>query len=306
MKRLTRTQRARILALQVEGMSVRSMVRVTGIAKNTILKLITDMGPVCAALQGDLLRDLPCQRVQCDEIWAFVGKKTKALTPEERGEFGKGDVYTFTAICEDTKLAPTWLVGRRDYETAQRFLLDLGRRIDGRFQLTSDAASFYRQAVADAFGPTVDYAQLQKLYAAPADAERRYSPPVCIATRGKVIQGRPDPEHVSTSHVERQNLTMRMAMRRFTRLTNAFSKKVYNHSCAVAIHFAFYNFVKPHGTLTKRANGRPTTPAMAAGITTRPWQLEDLVAYLEDQEPNAQDISARRFDRETGYHGERL
>jgi len=296
MNRVDRRTRAQILQLFVEGMSIRATCRVTGISKPTVTKLLTDIGPVVAGYQGQVMRGLRCQRVQVDEVWTFVGMKARKVPEERRGEFGIGDVYTFTAIDADTKLAPTWLLGRRDIETARRFLLDLGRRVEGRFQLTTDAANFYREATAEAFGPTVDYAQLQKLYAAPMDAERRYSPPVCIATRGETIQGQPDPEHVSTSHVERQNLTMRMNMRRFTRLTNAFSKKVYNLSCAVALHFMVYNFVTPHGTLTKRANGRPTTPAMAAGLARKPWTFEGIVELLEEHEPDAREVSKRRKD----------
>ncbi|MDE2902568.1 MAG: hypothetical protein OXP73_06020 [Chloroflexota bacterium] len=205
-------------------------------------------------------------------------------------------MYTFTAICTDTKLAPTWLVGNRDIHNAQRFLLDLGRLIRGRFQLTSDAASFYREAVIEAFDATVDYAQLRKLYAVPMDRERAYSPPVCIASRPVVVPGDPGPAHVSTSHVERQNPTMRMSMRRFTRLTNAFLKKVYNLSCAVALHFMVYNFVRPHATLTRAAHGTPTTPAMAAGLETRPWTMADVVGLLEAEEPDARAVSKRRHD----------
>lgn len=296
MRRLDRSTRANILTLLVEGMSVNATARVTGISKPTVLKLLTDIGPAVAEFQGDAMRDLHCQQVQVDEIWSYVGMKAKNVPAERRGEFGIGDVYTFTAIDPDTKLAPTWLVGQRDTANAQRFLLDLGRRIRGRFQLTTDAASFYREAVIEAFGATVDYAQLQKLYATPQGAERSYSPPECIATRPEIIHGTPDESHISTSHVERQNLTMRMSMRRFTRLTNAFSKKVYNLSCAVALHFMHYNFVRPHSTLTKAANGRPTTPAMAAGIETAPWTMADVVCLLEEREEDAREVSKRRKD----------
>ncbi len=239
-----------------------------------------------------------------DEIWAYVGMKARQVPEERRGEFGIGDVYTFTALCPDTKLVPTWLVGPRDAETARRFLLDVSRRMQGRVQLTSDGAVFYREAVWEAFAGLVDYAQLQKLYASPMEAERRYSPPVCVGARPVVVHGEPDPEHISTSHVERQNLTMRMSMRRFTRLTNAFSKKVLNLSCAVALHYMVYNFVRPHGTLTQAAYGKPTTPAMAAGIETRLWTFSDVVALLEAQEESAGDVSKRRRDlRAHQVHG---
>ncbi|MCY4113142.1 MAG: hypothetical protein OXG33_04280 [Chloroflexi bacterium] len=197
-------------------------------------------------------------------------------------------------MCPDTKLTPTWLVGCRDGENARRFLVDIARRMRGRIQLTTDGAEIYREAAWDAFTGFVDYAMLQKLYASPKEAGRRYSPPVCVGTQTEVLQGEPDPAHISASHVERQNLTMRMSMRRFTRLTNAFSKKVYNLSCAVALHFMVTSFVRPHGTLTAAANGRPTTPAMAAGVVTRPWTLEDVVEPLEAREETAVDVSKRR------------
>ena len=296
MYRLDRKTRATVLALLVEGMSIRATCRVSGVSKPTVLKLLTDIGPVVAEFQGEALRDLRCQRVEVDEIWAFVGMKAKRVPYERQGEFGVGDVYTFTAIDPDTKLAPTWLVGQRDGANAQRFLLDLGRRIQGRFQLTTDGASFYREAVGEAFGATVDYAQLVKLYSAPAASERAYSPPVCVAARPQPVYGDPDPSHISTSLVERQNLTMRMSMRRFTRLTNAFSKKVYNLSCAVALHFMHYNYVRPHTTLSQANYGRPTTPAMAAGLETTPWTLADVVALLEEREEDARDVSKRRRD----------
>ncbi len=296
MYRLDRAKRAAILALLVEGMSIRATCRITSISKPTVTKLLTDIGPVVAAYQGEAMRELRCQRVEVGEIWAFVGMKAKRVPAERRGEFGVGDVYTFTAIDPDTKLAPTWMVGQRDGRNAQRFLLDLGRRIQGRFQLTTDGASFYREAVGEAFGATVDYAQLVKLYSAPPASERAYSPPVCVAARPVAVYGDPDPGHISTSLVERQNLTMRMSMRRFTRLTNAFSKKVYNLSCAVALHFMHYNYVRPHTTLTRANYGRPTTPAMAAGLEPMPWTFGDIVALLEEREEDARDVSRRRRD----------
>ena len=297
MRRLSRDQRAQILALQVEGASIRSTSRLTGCAKDTVTRLMVEAGQACAATHGELVRGLRCQRVQVDELWAFVAMKQKQVPAERRGEFGIGDVWTFTSIDPDTKLIPTWLIGRRDGTTAREFLVDLGRRIRGRFQLTSDGASFYREAAADAFGAAVDYAQLVKLYSASGDGERTYSPPVCVDARPERVTGDPDPEHISTSHVERQNLTMRMSMRRFTRLTNAFSKKVYNLSCAVALFVVHHNFVGPHTTLTTRANGKPTTPAMAAGLATRPWKMGDLVALIEDREETATDVARRRKDR---------
>ena len=305
MRRIPREKRSQILGMLVEGNSIRATCRMSGASKTTVTRLLVDAGRVAAQWHGEHLRELPCRRVQVDEIWAFVGMKAANVPTERRGEFGIGDVYTFTAICADTRLAPTWYVGQRDGRSARRFLVDLGRRIHGRFQLTSDGASFYREAAADAFGPTVDYAQLVKRYAADVDGAHRYSPPACVGTDAHVIQGDPDPEHVSTSYVERANLTMRMSMRRFTRLTNAFSKKVHNLSCAVALHFMHYNLMRPHATLTKAANGKPTTPAMAAGLTTRVWTFNDLVDLIEAQEAGAKEVTARRFDAETGFHGER-
>ena len=296
MRRLSADQRVRVLDPLLEGMSVNATFRITGILKPTVLRLVVDAGAVAARFQGEAMREIPCQRFQVDEIWAFVGMKQASIPKERRGEFGIGDVYTFTAIDPDSKLAPTWLVGRRDKLTARRFLLDVARRMTGRIQLTTDAASFYREATAEAFGLTVDYAQLQKLYAAPLDGERRYSPPVCVDTFPMVMQGNPDPAHICTSHVERQNLTMRMGMRRFTRLTNGFSKKVRNHSANVALHFYHYNFVRPHGTLTRKANGKPTTPAMAAGLRKAPMTVHDLVGMLEATEPDTREVSKRRHD----------
>lgn len=279
-----------------EGMAIRAICRVSGVSKPTVLKLLTDVGPAVAEFQGRVLRDLSCERIQVDEIWSYVGMKARQVPEERQGEFGIGDVWTFTAMCPDTKLTPTWLVGRRDGENARRFLVDVARRMRGRIQLTTDGAEIYREAAWDAFTGFVDYAMLQKIYASPMEAERRYSPPVCVGTQTEVLQGEPDPAHISTSHVERQNLTMRMSMRRFTRLTNAFSKKLYNLSCAVALHFMVTNFVRPHGTLVARNYGRPTTPAMAAGVATRPWTFEDVVELLEAGEESARDVSKRRRD----------
>lgn len=305
MRRLTREQRAQILSLQVEGMSIRSTCRITGRSKVTVTRLIVEAGQACAEAHGALVRDLDCQRVQVDELWAFVGMKAKRVPQERRGEFSIGDVWTFTSIDPDTKLVPNWLIGRRDSATAQQFLVDLSRRIGGPFQLTTDGASFYREAAEAAFGGMIDYAQLVKLYATPAERERAYSPPVCVAARPQRIMGDPDPSHVSTSIVERHNLTLRMISRRFTRLTNAFSKKAYNFSCAVALTVFYYNFAKPHMTLTRRAHGKPTTPAMAAGLADKPWTMGEIVQLIETREPDAREITGRRFDASTGYHGKR-
>ncbi len=297
MRRLSRDDRAQILALQVEGMSIRSMSRITSRSKDTVMRLVVEAGEACAEAHGNLVRDLRCEQVQVDELWAFVAMKQRRVPAERKDEFGIGDVWTFTSIDPETKLIPTWLIGRRDAASARRFLIDLGRRIRGRFQLTSDGASFYREAAEAAFGGQIDYAQLVKLYSAPDGPERFYSPPVCVAAVPTRIMGDPDESHVSTSHVERQNLTMRMSMRRFTRLTNAFSKKVYNLSCSVALYVFHYNFVRPHTTLTKAAHGKPTTPAMAAGLADKPWTMADIVKLIEDREETAEDVAKRRKDR---------
>jgi len=305
MRRLPRETREHILHLLVEGMSIRSTTRVTGVSKTTILKLLVDAGRLCARFHRDQVRDLPCTRIQADELWAFVGMKARNVPEERRGDPAIGDVWTFVAMCPDTKIVPSWLVGPRTPQNAQRLLLDVARRVKGRIQLTTDGADFYREAAWAAFTGFVDYAQLVKRYASEQSGGHRYSPPVCVGADPRIIQGEPDSSHISTSHVERQNLTIRMSMRRFTRLTNAFSKKVLNLQAAVAIHYWHYNFARPHGTLTARANGKPTTPAMAAGISRRVWTLNELVALLEEREPTAREISERRFDRTTGYHGER-
>ena len=296
--RLSREQRAQVLALHVEGTSVRATCRVTGRSKGAVFRLLCGAGHACAVAHSDRVRALGCERVQVDEAWAFVGMKARNVPRERHGEFGIGDVWTITALDPDTKLIVTWLVGRRTTDAARHLLVDVGRRIEGRFQLTTDGASFYRQAAADAFGAAVDYAQLQKLYARPPDAEVRYSPPVCVGARQDVLVGQPDPEHISTSHVERHNLTLRMGLRRYTRLTNALSKSVYNHSAALAVFMFHYNYARPHMTLTKRAGGRPTTPAMAAGLAARPWTVPDIAALMEAGEESAKDIGARIYGSE--------
>jgi IS1 family transposase len=273
-------KRAAIVSALTEGCSIRSTARMVGVSRNTVTKLLLDLAEACAAYQREHLVDLPCKRVQADEIWSFVYAKAKNVPVEKAGEFGFGDVWTWTALCSDTKLAISWLVGSRDSGVATEFMQDVAGRLAGRVQLTTDGHRPYLEAVEDAFGADVDYAMLQKLYGSSPDAERRYSPAECIGVKVGVVQGDPDPMHVSTSYVERQNLTMRMNMRRFTRLTNAFSKKVENHAAAVELHFMVYNFVRPHGSLrTEKDNRR--TPAMAARIARRPWTIEDAVALVD-------------------------
>jgi IS1 family transposase len=276
MNKLPAQTRAQILHCLVEGNSIRGTARLTGASKNTVTKLLIDAGRVCAAYQDAALRDLPCTRIQVDEIWSFVYSKQKNVPEGKRGE--AGDIWTWTAICADTKLVPSWLVGARDAMYAHAFIHDLASRMAGRIQLTSDGLNAYIGAVEDAFGEDVDFAQLVKLYGdAPESAKGRYSPAECTGTKKTRIKGRPDPKHVSTSYAERQNLTMRMAMRRFTRLTNAFSKKIENHAHAVALHFMHYNFVRIHKSLR-------VTPAMAAGVTDRLWDVSDIVALIEEAE----------------------
>jgi IS1 family transposase len=281
MNRLTTEKRAQIIGALVEGNSIRATVRMTGAAKNTITKLLADVGLSSVSYQDRVLRDLPCTTIQCDEIWSYCYAKAKNVPEEHQGTFGYGDVWTWTALCADTKLVPTWMVGERTIEDGRAFLTDLERRLANRVQLTTDGHSAYLTAADRAFKGGVDYAILQKLYGTDPAAERRYSPPVCIGAESRVIQGRPNPAKISTSYVERQNLTMRMGMRRFTRLTNAFSKKIENLVWAVSLHFLHHNFARPHKTLSKPY---PTTPAMAAGVADHVWSLRE-IAELVGTEP---------------------
>lgn len=289
MNKLSRKERTLILRCLVDGSSIRATARIGGKSKNTVLKLLVDAGAVCSAIQDELFIDLPCVRLQCDEIWSFVGAKQKNVA---MGAKGVGDVWTWTAIDADTKLVPTWMVGARDGDTACAFIDDLASRLSSRVQLTTDGHKPYLKAVEGAFGDEIDYAMLIKEYGSDSDQRdpaRRYSPSHCTGTHVEVKQGDPDPEHINTSYVERQNLTMRMNMRRFTRLTNAFSKKVENHAHAIALHFFSYNLCRIHG-------GLRVTPAMAAGVTDRVWDLEDLIDLLEEKEEAARvaKVAARR------------
>lgn len=244
----------------------------TGVAKNTVVKLLVELGAVCTKYQDETLRNLSSKRVQCDEIWSFVGGKDKNLSSEKK-EAGFGSVWTWTAIDADTKLIVSWLLGSRDAGSACEFMQDVASRLRNRVQLTTDGHRPYLAAVEDAFGADVDYAMLVKIYGAEPGSETRYSPAVCLGCDVKEITGSPDPKHISTSYVERQNLTMRMSMRRFTRLTNAFSKKVENHAAAVALYFMYYNFGRVHQTLR-------VTPAMEAGVSTHVWSVEEIVSLL--------------------------
>ena len=277
MNRLSQDRQAQVVRALVEGNGINSTVRMTGVAKNTILKLLRDLGAACLKYQDEHLRNLNLRHVQCDEIWEFCYAKEKNVPENKQGQFGYGDVWTWVAIDADTKLVPSWLVGSRNAECAHTFINDLKSRLANRIQITTDGQKMYLWAIEDAFGSEIDYGVLVKLYGAELDDDRRYSPAKCISAEPHVVYGNPDKSKISTSFVERQNLTMRMNMRRFTRLTNGFSKKVENHMYAIALHFMHYNFARPHTTL---ANPYPRTPAMAAGITNRIWTIEDIVKLI--------------------------
>jgi len=273
MNSLDNKRRSRIVAALCEGNSVRSTCRMTGASLHTVLKLLIEMGCACAAYHDANVRNLRVRRLQCDEIWAFVGAKKKNVTVKQQAE-GWGDVWTWTAIDADTKLCVSYFIGGRDGASAEEFMSDCAARIRGRVQITTDGHRVYLDAVESAFGMDVDYAQLQKIYGAPSDEEiRRYSPAKCIGCDMKAVSGNPDPKHVSTSYVERQNLTMRMSMRRFTRLTNAFSKRFENHCHSVALYFMYYNFCRVHQTLR-------VTPAMESGLSDHVWSMEELVSLI--------------------------
>ncbi len=277
MNKLTRQARARILHLLCEGQSIRAITRLTGVSKNTVAKLLVEAGHACAAYQDEALRKLPCKRVQMDEIWSFVYAKNDNVKKAKAAPATAGDLWTWTAICADTKLIVSWLLGARDMDAALAFTHDLESRLANRIQLTSDGHRPYLQAVEAAFADQVDYAMLIKIYGADPQAETRYSPAKCIGAEKQPKIGNPDSKYISTSYAERSNLTMRMHMRRFTRLTNAFSKKVENHAAAIALHTMYYNFVRIHQTLR-------VTPAMAAGVTDKLWEVSDIVEMLEQWE----------------------
>lgn len=278
MNRLSTEKRAQIIGALVEGNSIRATCRMTGSAKNTVTKLLVDVGQAAADYQDDHLRLLPCEVVEADEIWAYCYAKNKNVPEQFKGTPGYGDVWTFTAVCADTKLVPSWLVGERTADDAEVFLRDLAERMTGRIQLSTDGHRMYLSTVGQAFGSDVDWAQIQKHYAADPSQGGKYSPAICTGTKRIPLKGDPDPDRISTSYVERQNLTMRMGMRRFTRLTNGFSKKVENLAHAVSLHFLHYNFARPHAALK---NPYPRTPAMAAGVADHVWTLEEIAALLD-------------------------
>ena len=275
MNRLSTEKRAQILGALVEGNSIRATSRMTGAAKNTVIKLLGDVGLASLRYQDETLRDLPCKRIQVDEIWSFCYAKEANVPEEHGGELGYGDVWTWSGICADTRLVPTWLVGRRDAAYAIAFMTDLADRLRERIQLTTDGHRAYLTAVGEAFGYEIDYAMLVKLYGRNPDWETRYSPARFVRTRRMHVCGSPDLAQVSTSYAERQNLTMRMSMRRFTRLTNGFSKKFENLEHAVATHFMHYNFARVHSSIG-------TAPAVAAGVADHVWSLEEIVELTHD------------------------
>jgi len=271
-------ERAQILSLLVEGNSLRATTRIIretqgGCSINTVTKLLEEIGEACAWYQDQNLRNLPCKRVQVDEIWSFVYSKQKNVPEGMEGE--AGDVWTWTAIDADTKLVPSWRIGSRDADAALDFISDLGSRMANRIQLTSDGHKAYIEAVEQTFGTEIDYAMLVKVYGETSEGQKRYSSASFTGSTKRVMAGNPDQAAVSTSFAERQNLTMRMSMRRFTRLTNAFSKKVENHGHAIALHFMHYNFCRIHKSLK-------VTPAMAAGVSQTLWSLEDVVKMADD------------------------
>jgi len=276
MNRLSTKQRAQIVAALVEGNSIRATSRMTGAAKGTVLKLLADLGKACAEYQDKTFHNLNCKRVQVDEVWSFCYAKGRNVPEKYEDQFGFGDVWTFTAICADTKLVPCWKIGRRTAEHAAEFINNLAGRLAHRIQLTSDGYRKYVDAVENSFSGNVDYAMLVKMYGSEnsnKNPDTKYSPAECTGTRVAKINGEPDPKYISTSYVERNNLTMRMSMRRFTRLTNAFSKKVENLSHAVSLHFMYYNFARIHQTLR-------VTPAMEAGVSDHVWSVEEIASLL--------------------------
>ena len=273
MNRLTTEKRAQIISALVEGNCLPSVVRMAGAAMNTVLKLLTDVGEACSEYQDNALRNLTCKRIQCDEIWQFCYAKEKNVPEELHGKFGYGDVWTWVALCADTKLVPCWYIGHRHAGTVYHFMHDLAPRMARNVQLTTDGHAAYLKAVQDAFHGQIDYAMLVKIYGEAPEGQRRYSPAQCMGARKTVISGQPDHKHVNTSIAERNNLTMWMSMRRFTRLTNGFSKKLENLEHAVALHFMHYNFCRIHQSLR-------VTPTMEAGISDHVWSLEEIVNLL--------------------------
>ncbi len=278
MNKLSTDKRTQIIRALVEGNSIRATCRITGAAKGTVTRLLESVGKACSKYQNEHLINLKCKNIQIDEIWSFCYAKKKNVPEDKRDQYGYGDVWTFTAIDADTKLVPSWLVGLRNTKCSFEFVTDLKDRLANRVQITSDGHRIYLESVEAAFGPDVDYARLVKIYGKEPESEKRYSPAECIGTEKKILQGNPNPKLISTSYIERQNLTMRMSMRRFTRLTNGFSKKIENLEYAVALHFMHYNFARPHKSLSKPY---PKSPAMAAGISDHIWTIKEIINLLD-------------------------
>ncbi|HTW59080.1 MAG TPA: DDE-type integrase/transposase/recombinase [Terriglobales bacterium] len=284
MNQLNTAKRTQIIAALIEGNSINATCRMLGVGKHTVLRLLKDAGCACAAYHDANVRNLRVKRAQCDEVWSFIYAKQKNVTTEQM-EQGAGDCWTWTAIDADTKLIISYMLGDRGASTANDFMQDMASRIRNRIQLTTDGHRVYAEAVENAFGSEIDYAMLVKIYGASNEGESRYSPATCIGCRTGVLAGNPNPKHISTSYVERQNLSMRMGMRRFTRLTNGFSKKFENHAHQVALYFFHYNFCRVHKTLR-------VTPAMEAGLTDHVWTLEELCGLLANNNPTS------RIDKE--------
>lgn len=281
MNRLSADRRAAVVRALVEGNSIRATARATGAVKNTVAKLLEEVGAACLAYQQAHTVSLPCKRIQCDEIWSFVGIKEKQLGPPLRGKVEPGDAWTWAAVCADSKLVAAFQVGNHTRHDAQSFINDLAGRLASRVQLTTDGYRAYLTAVENAFGWNgVDYAILEKIYPSVPDPAKRYRPDVSIGALDKPIMSKPDDFHVSSTYIERQNFSMRMQTRRFTQLTNAFFKKMENHRHAVAVHFMHYNYCRPHMMLTRERKGMRTTPAMAAGLADHVWSIEEIISLL--------------------------
>lgn len=280
MNTLSLGRKALVIRGLADSLSIRAIGRMTRTDKDTVTRVLVEVGEFCSIYQHHVLRNLPCTRIEADEIWAFVGAKAANAT-----KAGDGDLWTFTAICADSKLAVSWLVGPRSPVSARAFMRDVAMRLSSRVQISTDALRWYPRAIEEAFGWNgADYAQITKTYGGTPDmpTRGRYSPsPVVVGVEKVAVMGNPNPKFVSTSYVERQNLSMRMNMRRFTRLTNGFSKKAENHAHAVSLHFMYSNFCRPHGTLTKRHHGIKTTPAMECGLTDRVWTAEDILKKMD-------------------------